>query len=114
MHLALYCFKRECDDVISSPTLKWREVLDIDVGVVGSQGWHVHTIQHYGYHIVGENLPEFLSDVIIAESVLQGEVELVGGVHHLHAVPKTFQLAAGASVIVTSVNVNIYVTAITT
>ena len=57
-------------------TLKRREVLEVYVGMVGRHGGHVDTIQHDGNDIVGQNLPELFRDVVPAERILQGEVEL--------------------------------------
>ena len=57
-------------------TFKGYEVLDINVRVRGSYISHVDTIQHHWDHMVGQDLVELLSDVVLAQGVLQGEVEL--------------------------------------
>ena len=37
---------------------------------------HIYSIQHYWDDIVGKDFPELFCDVVLAERVLQGEVEL--------------------------------------
>ena len=52
------------------------EVLDIDVRVRGRQPGHVHPIEHHRHHVVAQNLPELLRDVISAQRVLKRQIEL--------------------------------------
>ena len=52
-------------------TFKRWEVLDVDIGVRGRKASHVDSIQHYWDHIVGQNFPEFLGDIILTERILQ-------------------------------------------
>ena len=42
---------------------------------------HVDTIQDYWDHMVGQDFVELLSDVVLAQGVLKGEVEL--GYHYI-------------------------------
>ena len=44
--------------------------------MVWSQGGHVDTVQHDGNDVVRENFPELFRNVVTAERILQGEVEL--------------------------------------
>ena len=52
------------------------KLLDINVGVRRGHGGHVDSIEHNGNHIEVEHLPELLRDVVLAQGVLEGEVEL--------------------------------------
>ena len=57
-------------------TFQRREVLDVNVGMRGSNISHVYSIQHYRDHVVGKDFPELFCYVILAERILQGQVEL--------------------------------------
>ena len=48
-------------------TVEVFEVLDINVGVGRGDLGHVHTVEDDGDHVVGENLPELLRDVVPAQ-----------------------------------------------
>ena len=52
-------------DVVS--TVKVVEVLDIDVGVGWGDLGHVDTVEDDRDHVVGENLPELLRDIVPAQ-----------------------------------------------
>ena len=52
------------------------KVLDIYVRVWGRHPGHVHPIEHHWYHVVAQNLPELLRDVISAQRVLKRQIEL--------------------------------------
>ena len=52
------------------------KLLDVNVGVRGGHGGHVDSIEHNGDHVEVEHLPELLRDVVLAQGVLEGEVEL--------------------------------------
>ena len=57
-------------------TSKRREVLDVDVGMLGHNLSHVCTIQHYWNHIVGQDFPKLFRYIIPAEGIFQRKVEL--------------------------------------
>ena len=100
-------------------TFKRREVLDVNIGMWGRNISHVYSIQHYWNHIVGKDFPELFCDVVLAERILQWEIELniilicpgcfmlilwiikphfVFPVNHLHTVSViilTYQVTAG-------------------
>ena len=63
-----------------------RELLYINVGVGRGHLGHVGTIEDNRDDIVREDVEELLSDVVLAHTVLEGEVELVRLVQHLIAV----------------------------
>ena len=52
------------------------KVLDIDVRVRGRHPGHVHPIEHHRHHVVAQNLPELLCDVVPAQRVLKRQIEL--------------------------------------
>ena len=52
------------------------KLLDVNIGVRGGHGGHVDSIEHNWDHVEVEHLPELLRDVILAQGVLEGEVEL--------------------------------------
>ena len=57
-------------------TSKRREVLDVNIGMLGQNLSHVCTIQHYWNHIVGKDFPKLFRNVVLTEGILQREVEL--------------------------------------
>ena len=44
--------------------------------MVWSEGGHVDTVQHDGNDVVRENFPKLFCNVVTAQRILQGEVEL--------------------------------------
>ena len=52
------------------------KVLDIDVRVRWRHPRHVHPIEHHRHHVVAQNLPELLRDVVTAQRVLKRKIEL--------------------------------------
>ena len=48
-------------------TVKVFEVLDINIGVGRGDLGHVDTVEDDRDHVVGENLPELLRDVVLAQ-----------------------------------------------
>ena len=48
----------------------WAEVLSVDITVRRSYGWHVGSVEHHRYHVVGEDFEKLLSHVVLGDTAI--------------------------------------------
>ena len=93
---------------VSGQLLGGVEVHHIDEGVRGGEVGHLRPVHHHGDHVVGQDVEVLLRDVVLADTVLPGQIKLVGVVQHLVAIFALLSTAGQISTFSVDINFDIF------